>query len=104
MVKKIFCITAVVFLTAAVYAKPSAKFNKKLTIKTANEAAEYVLSKPVNAKYPTVCSYYSVLKLAQTLNDQKLIDAVKANYAAYPATTEEIVSSEDKSTGAEKRK
>ncbi|MGB8226306.1 MAG: glycoside hydrolase family 88 protein [Sedimentisphaerales bacterium] len=99
----ISCIVAVVFLTTAVDAKPSAKFNKKLTIKIANEAAEYVLSQPVNARYPTACSYYGVLKLAQTLNDQKLIDAVKANYAAYPATAEEIMSPEDKSVWADKR-
>jgi unsaturated rhamnogalacturonyl hydrolase len=101
------CIAAIVFLTALISAEPIAaspiKFDKKLTIKIANEVAENILSIPVEAKYPTVCSYYGVLKLAETVNDQKLIDRVKANYAAYPATTEEIVKSVHKS-GADKHK
>ena len=102
------CIAAIVFLIVAMPATAKStradKFNGELTIKIANQVAENILSIPVEAKYPTVCSYYGVLKFAETVNDQKLIDSVKANYVAYPATTEEIVKSVHKSTGADKHK
>jgi unsaturated rhamnogalacturonyl hydrolase len=102
--KKIFCVLAVVILNVAVPATAKQdKFDKKLTIKIANEVAENVLSMPIDAKYPTVCSYYGVLKLAEVTKNTKLIDAVKANYAACPITGQEIFYSEDKSVGANKR-
>jgi len=103
--KRIFCVLAVVILNVAVPAKAKQdKFNKKLAIKIANEVAENVLSRPVDAKYPTVCSYYGVLKFAKATGNQKLIDAVKANYAACPVTSQEIFYSDDKTIGANKRK
>jgi unsaturated rhamnogalacturonyl hydrolase len=91
----IACAASVVFLIAAIPASPitasPAKFDKKLTEKVANEVAGDVLSMPVKAEYPTVCAYYGVLKFASAVgstsspetNGQKLIDNVKANYAAF---------------------
>jgi rhamnogalacturonyl hydrolase YesR len=105
--KKIFCVAAVVFICVVVpTAKPqaTAKQSDKQIIKIANEVAENVLSTPVTAKYPTVCSYYGVLKFAQASGNQKLIDTAKANYASSPITGQEIFYSEDKSAGADKRK
>ncbi|MFA5293019.1 MAG: glycoside hydrolase family 88 protein [Phycisphaerae bacterium] len=98
--KKILCVLMVVFLNVSA----SAKYDNKQIIKITNEVAENVLAVPVDAKYPTVCSYYGVLKFAEQQNNQKLIDAVKANYAVCPVTSEDIVYTDDKSTGADKRK
>jgi unsaturated rhamnogalacturonyl hydrolase len=108
--KKILCILAGIFLNVAAPATAKLtftigeKFDKKQTIKIANEVAGDVLSRPVDAKYPTVCSYYGVLKFAETTKNAKLIDAVKANYAASPITAQDIFYSDDKSVGADKRK
>jgi rhamnogalacturonyl hydrolase YesR len=114
-VKKLLCVAVIVFICVVVpirqaqgrpTAKPqaTAKQSGKQIIKIANEVAENVLSMPVNAKYPTVCSYYGVLEFAQASGNQKFIDAVRANYAACPVMSEEIFYSEDKSAGADKRK
>lgn len=66
-----------------VWAEPSDKFDKKAAEKTANEAAQYVLSKPVDDHYATACAYFGVLKLAELQNNRKLMDSVKANYTAF---------------------
>lgn len=97
--KKIFFIAIVFCAAAAVTAK-----SDKQIIKTANEVAENVLTIPVDARYPTVCSYYGVLKFAEASGNKKLKDAVIANYAESAITSEEIVYTDDKSVGAEKRK
>jgi unsaturated rhamnogalacturonyl hydrolase len=41
------------------------------------------LSKPVTEHYASACAYFGVLKLAEAEKNQKLIDGVKANYAAF---------------------
>ncbi len=103
MTNRIFIgIMAVVFLTTAGFAKPAVKFDKKLAEKTANKAAEYVLSKPVEEHYASACAYFGVLRLAEATNNQKLIERVKANYAAFPATAEKVEELLDKSAFANK--
>ncbi|HBG26950.1 MAG: hypothetical protein A2Y10_12325 [Planctomycetes bacterium GWF2_41_51] len=82
---------------------PGAKLDKGI-VKIGNAVAENVLSIPVAARYPTVCSYYGVLKFAQASGNQKLIDAVIANYNTAEITSQEIFYSYDKATGADKRK
>jgi len=99
--KKILCVAAIVCFGIVV--PVSAKADKQIA-KFVGEVAENVLTVPVDARYPTVCSYYGVLKFAELTENQKLIDAVKANYDACPVISEAIVHTDDKTAGADKRK
>lgn len=78
------------------------KFDKKLAEKVANKAAEYVLSKPVAEHYASACAYFGVSRLAEATNNSALLEKVKANYAAFPATAEKIEELLDKSIFANK--
>ena len=103
MANRVFiAVLAVVFLTTAGLAKPADKFDKKLAEKVANEAAQYVLSKPLSEHYAAACAYFAVLRLAEATNNQKMIEKVKANYAAFPATTAKVEELLDKSIFANK--
>ncbi|MGA2916486.1 MAG: glycoside hydrolase family 88 protein [Sedimentisphaerales bacterium] len=79
-------------LTSSVLAKPAAKFDEKIAEKVANGAAEYVLSKPLDEHYASACAYFAVLRLAEATKNPILLEKVKANYSAFPATAEKIES------------
>lgn len=70
----------VLLLNGTIWAGP---FDKKNAEKVANEAAQYVLSKPVDDYYATACAYFGVLRLAQATNNTKLLEKAKANYSAF---------------------
>jgi unsaturated rhamnogalacturonyl hydrolase len=71
--------------------RSTSKFDKELAGKIANEAAEYVLSKPLDEHYASACAYFGVLKLAAATdstgspqaNNPKLLENVKVNYAVF---------------------
>lgn len=93
---------AIIFFAAAVLAKPAAKFDRNLVEKTANKAAQYVLSKPLAERYASACAYFGVLRLAEATNNPILLEKVKANYSAFPATAEKMEELLDKSAFADK--
>ncbi len=103
MMNKIFIsFAAVILLNSFTWAKSSDKFDAKRAKKVANEAAEYVLSKPIDEHYASACAYFSVLRLAQATKNPMLLEKVKANYSAFPATSAKIEELLDKSIFANK--
>ncbi len=76
-------ICSLVFMLTAGRCGAADKFDRELAEKIAGQAAQCVLSKTVDEHYATACAYFGVLRLAELQNDQKLIDNVKANYAAF---------------------
>lgn len=82
---------------------PGAKHDKQI-VKIGCQIAKNVLKIPVDAKYPTVCGYYGVLKFAKITGNKKLIDAAIRNYHDAEITSQAIFYSDNKTAGADKRK